>query len=511
MPLPDETSRTMHRDSADGFDLLEATVRDIHAGIRDGDVTVRELVERYLARIEEYDDRLNAVLTTNSEARQRAAELDEHYRTAGFVGPLHGVPVILKDNHDTQDMPTTAGAQALAGMRPDRDATVVERIRGAGAVVLGKANLQELSFGVDTISSLGGETRNAYDLDRRPSGSSGGTAAAIAANLGAIGTGSDTCSSVRSPPAFNNLVGVRPSRGLVSRRGIIPLSETQDTVGPITRTVADAARLLEVMAGYDPADPVTARGSGRVPEGGYVSGLETEGLAGARIGVVREFFGLQDPDSASETAAARVTTVIEDALTALDDAGATVIDPVEVIDTKDLMAARVLEYEWARDFDRYLAEIGDAAPLGSLAELVSTGTVAPSVAERIEASDILEVDRPMNTTAYLRALSRREEIREDTVGRMIDHELDALVYPPSTIPPVEIPEHQPFAELPCELAAHTGLPAIVVPAGFTDDGLPVGLEFLGRAFTEPRLFELAYAFEQATRHRRQPTGFGPVA
>jgi Asp-tRNA(Asn)/Glu-tRNA(Gln) amidotransferase A subunit family amidase len=495
----------------DPFDPLEVTVEGIHAAVEAGETTAESLVERYLDRIEAYDADLNAILTVNPGARERARELDAAFETDGFVGPLHGVPVVLKDNKDTHDMPTTAGCVALAESVPRRDAFVVEQLREAGAVVLAKANLQEFAFGVDTISSLGGETHNAYALDHRPSGSSGGTAAAIAANLGAIGTGSDTCSSVRSPPAFNALVGVRPTRGLLSRTGVIPLSETQDTAGPITRTVADAARTLDAMAGYDPEDPVTARGVGTVPEGGYVSHLDADGLDGARIGVVRSFFGLSDPESGPESAAEAVTTVIDGAIGEMEAAGATVVDPVEVEDLDRLESARVLEYEFARDFDRYLETLDDP-PYDSLAAIIESGTVADAVADRIRDSDILDVDydRLDENLGYLRRLDRRRRLREDTERRMVEADLDALLYPPSAVPPVRIPEHQPFAELRCELAAHTGLPSVVVPAGYTDDGLPVGVELLGREFAEPRLFELAYAYEQATEHRRPPEGFGTL-
>ena len=501
MPLPPDASP---------FDLLEATVADVHGAFEAGELTAEALVDRYFRRIEAYDDELNAVLTVNDAAPERARRLDDHFESGGLVGPLHGVPVLIKDNQDTHDMPTTAGSTALADSVPAEDAFVVGRLRDAGAVVLAKTNLQEFSFGVDTISSLGGETRNAYDRGRRPSGSSGGTAAALAANLGLVGTGSDTCSSVRSPPAFNALVGIRPTRGLVSRSGIVPLSETQDTAGPVARTVEDAARVLTAMAGFDPDDPVSALGAGRDPEGGYEAHLDEDGLEGARIGVVRQFFGLQDAASASPEAAEAVTAVVETAIDEMAAAGATIVDPVEVVDTAFLGSARVLQYEFARDVDRYLAGLEDP-PYSSLADVVEAGHVAPAVEKRIREAGILDVEYGDldGNSGYLRRLARRQELRVDTERRLVEDDLDALLYPPSTIPPVEIPAHQPFSELNCELAAHTGLPAIVVPAGFTDDGLPVGVELLGRAFAEPRLVELAYAYERATGHRRPPEGFGP--
>jgi len=495
------------------FDPIETTIAEVHAAMADGRTSAAALVDWYCACIATHDETINAILTLNDDAPARARKLDASFETDGPVGLLHGIPLLLKDNHDTHDLPTTAGAAALAESRPDHDAFVVAQLRAAGAIILGKTNLQELSFGVDTISSLGGPTRNPYDLDRRPSGSSGGTAAAVAANLAVAGTGSDTCSSVRSPPAFTGCVGIRPTRGLVSRTGIVPLSSTQDTAGPIARTVADAARLLEVMAGYDPNDPVTARGVGQVPAEGYAAGLDTveETLADARLGVVRSAFGLQDSDSATAAEAAVVTEVIEAALAELAGAGATLVDPVEVAEPDRLESARVLEYEFARDLDAYLATLDDP-PHDSLADIYETGTITPSVAERIEAADILnvDVDELETDVGYLRRLHRREQLREEVLAALADEELDALVYPPSTIPPVKIPAHQPFVELNCGLAAHTGLPSIVVPAGVTDDGLPVGVELLGRAFAERHLCELAVAIEQVGDHRQPPDGFGPV-
>ena len=500
------------------FDLIETTIAEVHAAMAAGHTSAAALVDRYRARIAAHDSALNAVLTLNDDAPARAKELDAQFAADGPVGPLHGVPLLVKDNHDTGDMPTTAGAQALADSRPARDATVVEQLRDAGAVVLGKTTLQELSFGVDTVSSLGGATHNPYDRSRRPSGSSGGTAVAVAANLTLAGTGTDTCSSVRSPPAFTACVGVRPTRGLVSRTGLVPISETQDTAGPVARTVADAARLLDAMAGYDPADPVTARGVGRTPPDGYAAGLDdgdaglvADALDGARLGVVRDAFGLNDPESAAPADAAVVTDVVEDALAELAAAGATLVDPVAVVDADRLAGARVVVHEFARDVDRYLAGLDDP-PHDSLAAIYETGTVEPSIADRVEAMGILDVDTDGLTENpdYLRRLRRRGDLREAVLARMADEGLDALVYPPSTIPPVEIPAHQPFAEMNCALAAHTGLPSLVVPAGITDDGLPVGVEFLGRAFAEARLFELGAAVERVVDGRRPPDGAGPL-
>lgn len=490
------------------FDPVEATISTTHEAMQAGAVTATELVETYTGRIEAYDDQLSAVLQLNDAASQRATELDEAFAADGLTGPLHGIPLVLKDNHDTADLPTTAGSTALRDHSPPDDAFVVRRLREAGGIVLCKANLQELSFGVDTISSLGGATRNPYDPSRRPSGSSGGTAAAVAANLGLVGTGSDTCSSVRSPPAFTSTVGVRPTRGLVSRQGIVPLSGTQDTAGPITRTVGDAARLLSVMAGYDPADPVTARSVGRIPEAGYADAMARQSLAGARIGVVRSLFGPREPDtagSATHDRASQVTSVLETAVETVETAGATVVDPVAIPDLDRLESARLLEYEWARDFDAYLADTD--APVGSLAEVVANGDIPPSIQRRIEAANVLDRDQPPEQDlGYLRRLRRRDKLRDEVLALLADESLDALLYPPSRVPPVEIPAHQPFDQLNCELAAHTGLPAVVVPAGF-GEGLPVGVELLGRPFDEPTLLGLAEAVERHVDARRPPSRF----
>lgn len=488
------------------FDPTETDIAEIRAAFASSTLTAERLTAEYVARIDEYDDTLNAVLTLNEGAKERARELDRRFEEDGFVGPLHGIPTIVKDNHDTADMPTTAGASALEGTTPSRDAAVVERLRDAGAVILGKANLQELSFGVDTVSSLGGATRNPYDTDRRPSGSSGGTAVAVASNLAAIGTGTDTCSSVRSPPAFTNTVGVRPTMGLVSRTGIVPLSMTQDTAGPITRTVADAARTLDAMVGYDPADPITATGVGNVPDEGYTAHLDPDGLNGARIGVLRHLFEPANPDEVDAESAAAVEAAIDDAIDEIGAAGATVVDDVELVDPEYADAARVVGHECKRDFDRYLAERDDP-PVGSLRELVESGTMEPSVADRFEESGILDVDVEglEDDADYLRALARRDGVRRRVLQGFVEHDLDAALYPPSTVVPVEIPESQPFAEMRCELAAHAGLPSIVVQAGFTDDGIPVGFELIGRPFDEPRLFELASGYEHAVEPRRPPS------
>lgn len=492
-----------------GFDIIEATITEIHDAFESSELTAEQLTEEYINRIRAHDETLNAVLHINETARDRAQELDERFATNGLTGPLHGIPTLIKDNHDTESMPTTAGSELLEDVTPPRSAFVVEQLRDAGAIIIGKTNLQELSFGTDTVSSLGGNTRNPYAVEHRPSGSSGGTAAAVAANLSTIGTGTDTCSSVRSPPSFTNLVGVRPTSGLVSRTGLIPLSTTQDTAGPIARTVGDAARTLEAMAGYDPMDPSTATGLDEIPEEGYTDHLISDGLEDARIGVLRNRFEPTDERNASSEAFESIRSCTETAIDAIESAGATVIDPFTVADPDRIAASRVVAYEFKRDFNAYLSEIGEASPIDSLQELVDSGTLTESVGRRIHETGSLEVDTDTldRDPEYLAALVEQERLRTQIVHRLTKHDLDAVLYPPSTVPPIKIPDSQPFEEMRCQLAAHSGLPAIVVRSGFTNDGLPVGVELLGRPFDEARLFELAYAYEQATDHRTPPSQF----
>ena len=572
------------RTGAKEFDLIEATIADAHAAMKRSELTAEGLTRRYLDRIAEYDTELNAILHVNENALERASELDEALSDSGLVGPLHGIPVVLKDNYDTGDMPTTAGSKTLEGSTPPDDAFLVKQLRGAGGIMIAKANMHEFAYGWETISSLGGQTHNPYDTSRVPGGSSGGTAAAIAANIGLIGTGSDTCGSVRVPPAFNNLVGIRPTMGLTSRDGIIPMSETQDVGGPITRTVRDAAVMLDVMVGYDPADPETARGVGntpvegeapitiwppddqrRPPESGgpdsYTRFLREDGLQDARIGAVSDLFrpSEQEREESAGTESEQVETVIDAAIDDLDDEGATVVEvdlPPRDVDGFSL-SRDVIHYEFKREMNAYLAGLDDDDAPESLSEIVdsSDGAVVDDVIDSLEADDQLNVEaldgvgqfddddeRDYATTLgeeaanvaleYLNRLVKRDQfsvagpesgkrptpgLEQAVLAVMAEEDLDALMYPTVADVPVEIGEQQedpeevndqPFWNVNCSLSASSGLPAITVPAGFTDDPeLPVGMELLGRAFDEPTLLKLAYAYEQATGHRRPPEGF----
>lgn len=487
---------------------LEATVRTIHDALAAGTLTCEGLVDHYLARIEAYDDRgpgLNAILAVHPRALETAREMDRLYAADGGEGrPLHCIPVIVKDNFDTADMPTTGASVGLARSVPPDDAFMVRRLREAGALVLAKSNLTELARGGTTISSLGGQTRNPYDLARTPGGSSGGTGAAIAANFGVLGTGSDTGQSIRSPASAQSLVGIRATRGLVSRDGVIPVSSTQDEVGPIVRTVEDAARMLDVVAGYDPSDPVTAFGVGRRPES-YTDALDPDALAGARIGLVLDLMG-------GEAVHGPVNAVVEAAVASMESEGAEVVR-VRIPRLAELTEAIALsEFEFRIAFNRYLESLGPGAPVGSLAEFVEGGEFHPSFRPGLEAD--LGVEAGLSDPEYLRRLARRHELRESVMTVIADHELDALLYPHQRRLVVPIGEDQ--VERNGVLSNSTGFPAVTFPGGFSEPdasaplGVPVGIELLGPEWTEPTLIGLAYAFEQATSVRRPPVSTPPL-
>ena len=484
------------------FVLEEATIAGIHAAFASGTLTCRELVSGYLARIEAYDDdgpALNAVLTVNPGALEIATGLDARYASSpAAVGPLHCVPVALKDNYDTADLPTTGGSVTLAESMPRDDAFVVQRLREAGALVLAKTNLTELARGGTTVSSLGGQTKNPYDLTRTPGGSSGGTGAAIAANFATIGTGSDTGQSIRSPASAGSLVGLRPTRGLVSRDGIIPLSTTQDAAGPITRTVEDTARMLDAMAGFDPNDPITAFSLGKIPES-YTSSLNRDGLAGARIGVLVDFFG-------AAAVHAEVNALTEAAIEQMSALGATMVR-MSIPDLDGLTRGLgVSSFEAKIAFNAYLADLGAKAPVRSLEEFLERGAFHDSIRRGLETDQ--QVVDGLNDPEYLRRLGRRQSLRQAVMTAMADHDLDAILYPHQRR--LVAPIGEPQLERNGVLSNGTGFPAITLPGGFSmpsasaPHGVPIGIELLGAAWSEPRLIELAFAFEQATTTRTPP-------
>ena len=475
------------------FDVTEQSVSQLGVAMADGRVTAVNLVDSYLARIEAYDQQgptLNAMIVLNPLARQEAIALDEERAAGQIRGPLHGVPVVVKDNYDTAELPTTAGAIALATSIPPDDATQVKRLRNAGAVILGKTNMHELARGITTVASYGGQTRNPYNPRRNPGGSSGGTGAAVAASFAAFGMGSDTCGSIRIPSAHHSLVGLRGTRGLASGDGIIPLSTTQDIGGPLARSVEDLAFALDATVGYDPADETTRLSDGHIPDT-YTAALNAGGLAQARIGIVRSMVG-------NNGAERDVLAVIEAAIAEMEALGATVIDIQEPDLREVVQGASVIGQEFKFDFDEYLRNTPDA-PVRTLAEVVRQGLYHVILESGLENAVSIET---LDTDDYRQRLSKRDEIRRTIVDLMTEESLDALLYP--TIRQTARPVGQPQPGSNCALSANSGLPAITVPAGYAEDDMPVGVELLGLPWSELRLLELAYAYEQGTEHRRAP-------
>lgn len=494
------------------FDPIEATVTELYDEIVDGDLTAREVTEMYLDRIDAYDEMLNTLINVNMDALSRAEELDKALTDSGPVGPLHGVPLILKDNFDTTDMPTSAGSQILEESVPPEDGFVVELIRDAGGIVLGKGNMDEWSHGGAPgggYSSLGDQTLNPYHEDRGPDGSSGGPAAATAANLVPFGMGTDTGGSIRGPVAANGLVGIKPTFGLVSRTGIVPFALSLDVPGPMTKSVADAATILNVIAEPDPDDPDTYEGVGQIYED-YTECLQEDGLSAARVGLLRDGLGGNS----------EVDEAVETAINAMEQAGAVVIDRVELpedgIESVDDIYYPIAETE----LKHYLADYFDGLddpPVESLADVIEISLdpdfpIAESVLERLESA---ENRGSLADDFYQRTLeSGQEMLRRIVDDAMIEHDLDALIVETNACPAEPVREDPEFAceETPFRNAITniTGYPEVSVPAGFTDDDLPFSISFLGQPFSEPTLLELAYSYEQATAHRAPPNGFGAL-
>ncbi|MYB06984.1 MAG: glutamyl-tRNA amidotransferase [Gemmatimonadetes bacterium] len=497
--------------AAQPLQLSGATIADLNAAMDEGVLTSERLVELYLARIAAYDDegpRLNALLTVNRRALETARQLDRERRERGPRSPLHGIPVILKDNVDTHDMPTTAGSILLKGSIPPDDAFITRRLREAGAIILGKANMSELASGVQ-MSSIDGPMLNPHNLGRTPSGSSGGTGVAIAASYAQLGIGTDTGGSVRGPSTSNGIAGLKPTLGLLSRDGIVPLALSFDTAGPMARHVYDVAAMLGVMVGVDQADPATSTSAGRY-ETDYTRALDGGALAGARIGIARDFLGYDT----------EVDWIIGAALDRMREAGATVVDvryPPWLLDAKAAFYQTIRFREFPVQMEAYLATLSPGYPrtLEEMAERAKR-ILAPmrdggrpnptrwSFFEQELAGGSLEDSE----YAAMRDLGL-PLVRDLIVGVLDDHDLDAIVYPTSPTRPgpagvyrgSSAPNPAPSAT---NLANLSGLPDLIVPAGYTGDGLPVGISFLGREYSEARLLALGYAFEQATRVRRDP-------
>jgi Asp-tRNA(Asn)/Glu-tRNA(Gln) amidotransferase A subunit family amidase len=478
---------------AQSFEVAEASIADEQKAMTDGRVTSKALVQAYLNRIAAFDQhgpRLNALITLNPNAIRDAEALDRERTAKGPRGPLHGIPVVVKDNYSTADMQTTAGTMALLGFVPAADAFQVRKLREAGAVIIAKSNLHELASGITTVGSAFGQTLNPYDTSRNPGGSSGGTGAAIAASFAAAGMGSDTCGSIRIPSAVNNLVGLRPTKGLSSIAGIVPLSTTQDVGGPLARSVADLAAMLDATIGEDPADPATHLPAGQ-SRPNFAESLQTASLKGARIGILESLFGDASDDQ-------EVIRVVRGSIEELKREGSTIV-PVPMPElTAALEGSSLINAEFKEDFTKYLATSGNP-PVHSLEEIVGGGLFHSSLTSILNTR---VASKGRNSRDYQIALAKRTAIQQTILRLMEDQNLDALLYPTLRRKPAHI--NDPQAGSTCQLSASTGFPAISMPAGFTADGLPVGVELLGRALDDAKLVSYAYAYEHAAHHRRPP-------
>lgn len=492
------------------FELEEISIAELQRRMGSGRTTARAITQLYLQRIASLDQAgpaLRHILEINPEALLIAEALDRERKERGQRGPMHGIPVLLKDNIDTADgMTTTAGSLALEGSVPLRDAFIVKRLRDAGAVILGKTNMSEWANFRSTHSSSGwssrgGQAKNPYVLDRNPCGSSSGSGAAISANYAAIAVGTETDGSIVCPAAANCIVGIKPTVGLVSRSGIIPIAHTQDTAGPMARTVTDAAILLNVLAGMDARDSATARSKGKSSPD-YTRFLDVNGLKGARIGVAREkFFGYSDA----------ADKLVEDAISEMKRRGAIIVDPANIPTAGkfDQTEIEVLLYEFKADLNSYLASLGPGAPVKSLAGIIAFNERNKSRAMPYFGQEIMlraEKKGPLTSKKYRAALARNLRMSriEGIDAVMTKHRLDAIVTPTGSPPwPTDLINGDHFTGASSTPAAVAGYPNINVPAGFAH-GLPVGISFFGRAWSEPKLISIAFSFEQATKHRRPP-------
>jgi len=485
------------------FVLEETTVASVQEALRRGTLTCRSLVDQYLARIDAFDKRaasLNAIVEINPQARDVADALDRQFAQGGPVGPLHCVPVIAKDNFETVDMPTTGGSLALAGMQTGKDAFVVRRLRAAGAVFIAKSNMAEFAFSpVETVSSiLPGYTRNPYDTRRVTAGSSGGSAAATAANFAVFALASDTGDSIRGPASHQALVGLRSTMGLVSRAGVVPLNLSADIAGVVTRTVADTAVALQVIAGEDPDDPATLASRGHV-DPAYTAALGPDGLRGARLGVLHEAYDTPTTDP-------EIRQVFARELDVLRHEGAVVVDPAAVptfAEIQQMPSGPCNQFKY--DLNRYLAGLGNRAPMSSLEAIIKSGRFHPSIQVRLQNAQT--ADHEPGVTDGCRARDRyRARLRAAVLTLMDEQQLDALVYPTwSNVPRMIGDLNTPAGDNNQLFAPSTGFPAISVPMGYTrGNTLPAGLQFFGRPWNEAVLLRLAYAYEQATHHRRPP-------
>lgn len=474
--------------------IVELSIQELQHLLEKGIMTSEKLVKTYLERISMYDKEgpaINSLIYINEEAIITARELDLERRESGPGSLLHGIPIILKDNFDTVDMPTTAASLVLEHSVPLEDAFIVKQLREAGAIIIGKANLHEFALGISSESSLGGQTLNPYKLDRHPGGSSGGTAAAVAANFGAVGLGTDTGCSIRNPAAHNNLFGLRPTYGLTSRAGIVPISFTQDTGGPIGRTVSDIAIIMDEIAGkYDPRDPSTKLGEGKPPLS-YLNHLNSDKLKTTKIGILRDRFG--------ETEEAEATNQqINQAIDTMKGNGTEIIE-FSMPKLKDFDSLSIPYFEFKVAIEEYLLSLGENGSISSLKEIIESNLSREVIKEDLKKCLNLSLEDPK----YKKVLKERETFRDVLINKMNELEIDVMLYPTFKSPAPKIGE-QKWEDNNGDLSAYSGLPAISIPAGLTKLGIPVGLELLARPFEEDILIEIAYSFEQLTKHRKLP-------
>ena len=502
------------------FRVDETTIAQIHAALKGGTLTCRALVDAYLRRIDAYDKRgpgINAIVQINPAAMDEASALDRQRTASGISGRLHCIPVIVKDNFETVGLQSAAGSLALKGFVSIRDAFQVQRLKEAGAIVLAKSNMAEWAFTpYETVSSiLPGYTKNPYALDRVTAGSSGGTAAAVAANLGAVGLGSDTGNSIRGPSSHQALVGIRSTMGLTSRSGVIPLNSLADIAGPMTRTVADAVVMLQAIAGADPADPITtddpvlapfrpADRPATLPD--YTSALKRDGLKGARIGVLRQAYERDSTDP-------EIVQVFLAALDEMRKAGAVIVDPAAVaLEGISRASGAGTCGGFKYDINRYLASHGERVPVKSLQDIIKSQQFHPSVQRRLEQSQQGTENGPGSTACDAEA-EYRQQVRKAVTAAMDSMQLSAFVYPAWSNPPRLIGDlNTPHGDNSQFFSPTTGFPAIQVPMGYTREGkLPAGVTFFGRPWDETTLIALAYSYEQHTKHRRPPASAPPLA
>jgi amidase len=498
------------------FQIVEASIEQIHGAFKSGTLTSRQLVQQYLDRIDAYDKHgpnLNTVITVNPAALEEADKLDAKFKASGFVGPLHGIPILVKDEIDTAGMPTTLGTLVFKDYRPPLDAFVVDKLKKAGAIILGKTTLSEFAGG-DTYGSMFGASRNPYGLERTVGGSSGGSGGALAANLCAVALGEETSASIRRPGGWNAVVSLRPTPGLVSRTGMWdghPSPTAQ--MGPMARSVEDLARLLDVMVGYDPEDPVTAQGIGVAPKS-YAKLLDKNALKGARIGVIRESFGTQSEPGSEDFK--KVDVEFDKAVAELKAAGAIVVDSVVIPDLKKLLARTGADAMTADDALRVYLNRNPHSPYKTREDIANAPDMAKSVPPTKGAQWKNRAAATTDTSKYYEYVRAREQLSLNILKLMADQKLDALVH--KTV------EHQPSLikdGMNPPYVSGKGVPhlntflvyaaSITVPAGFTTDDLPTGITFFGKAYSEPSLIRFAYAYEQATHHRKPPATAPPLS